>query len=167
MRNLTYFLILTISLCFIFTSCNNSESIKLNPAEVFNNPIGILDESNDYQKLDRVDANNYIKSTNSFKFANIEFQDFEIQESLDEYKNKTYYLTSRSTDQTTSISIKLVKDQNGNLIISEDKCICESSECSENWGCTASGSGSNCACSSCSSNCKKTSTTGENKALDS
>jgi hypothetical protein len=101
-----------------------------------------------------------------FNNTKIEFQDFEIKELRDKNDEPSYYLISRSTDQSSSVSIKLIKDKNGNLLLSQDTCKCETSGCSESWGCNASGSGATCACSSCSSVCKKTSSSGEDEGLD-
>jgi hypothetical protein len=153
---------LSILVLFLMSSCNkysNTETIDLNPENVFENSIGILNDKGNFQRLDRIDVNNVIKSDLGLSFdnKNIEFQDFIIKH--DENEQKQYFLTTRSTDGNASVSIKLVEDSNGNLLLTADTCKCESSDCS-GPSCNASGSGSTCSCSSCFATCKKTSTSG-------
>jgi hypothetical protein len=152
--------------CLIFlSSCDdidfNSENLDLNTENVFENSIGILTADGSFKKLDRIDMNSTIKSDLNLAFnnKNIEFHNFSIQEALDENKKTIYFLKTTSTDKSASVSIKLIKDSNGNLLLSGDTCKCESTDCS--FGCNASGAGSTCACSICNDECKKTSTSGK------
>ncbi len=122
-----------------------------------------MSSSGVFKRLDRIDLNLLIKSDLNFDFKskNVEFHDYKIIEKFDEDNNAEYYLTSKSTSNSASISIKLNRDNSGNLLVTADGCKCESTDCLN--GCNASGAGSTCKCSQCFQTCKKTSTSGGDK----
>jgi len=163
-----------ISNCFLIvlsllSSCNDmdleNDDYDVNTHDVFQNSIGILGTDGSFKRLDRIDMNNFIKSDLDLEFSNknIEFHDYSIQEAQDENRDAIYFLKTTSTDKSASVSIKLLRDPNGNLLLTGDTCKCESTDCS--FGCNASGAGPTCSCSICNNECKKTSTSGEDKSL--
>ncbi len=96
----------------LLSSCNkdfDSPTIDLNPENVFNNSIGTLNNKGEFNRLDRIDVNKVIKSDLdlSFNNENIEFQDFVLKEELDENKQKQFFLSTTSTDNSASVFFQL------------------------------------------------------------
>jgi len=168
------FTILKSIVCFIavliFSSCGeNFSSNKIDFTEgkgVSNNLVGILNSEGQFKRLDRIDINKFLTKDMPSNSFSTEFQEFNISEKKSVEGGIEYYLTSRSTNNQVSISVKLKKDSKNRLLLSGDTCKCETKGCSESWGCNASGSGSTCSCSSCSSDCKKTSSSGEDPGFE-
>jgi len=158
MRSFKIFFTLTFLItAFIACSQNNNDINFENP---FENEIGFINsDTEEFQSITKEQLVNYWKDTFEIE-SNKSFEDFEIRELRDVETGDKYY-TLQTISESGEISITNEVSFNENRILMNKKtCKCESQSCNFS-GCDASlfpGGSGRCQCSTCSGDCKKTST---------
>ena len=151
-------LLIFIVLSLAFVSCDKEE-FTINENEAFANKIGFISsKTGNFVEVNKTQLESNWKKIFDLD-ESVKFNDFRVIKSNYADTNNEYYtLKTISEGGTISIATKLTVDQQNQLMILDTKtCKCESVTCS--WsGCDASLENDNCMCSSCTGDCKKTST---------
>lgn len=152
-------LIIILVFLAMFTSCKEGEEVVINEQVAFENNIGFISsKTGEFVKVNKNQITSYWKQT--FEIDDkVNFDDFKIIKGKYTDTGEDFYLLKTiNTEGTISIATKVTVDNKKNALLMDGKsCKCESVSCTWN-GCDASYSGDNCICSSCSGDCKKTST---------
>lgn len=184
MKNLTKIGVLIFGMC-VFYACSEDkntdseeESISLPNTEQINssemsqgafpeqeafsedvfetNVIGVLDDDGNFYRATENEMINYLTEIFGLDSQSITFGEFTITQVTNEEGEEFWNLKVGSNNGNLKFSVQLSLEQE-NFILAAKTCKCETTGCS--WsGCDAQVSGNNCYCTSCSKDCKKTST---------
>jgi len=159
------FLLLFVIAGIVYACSENTEERSDVTLKANENPtiagatIGYNDDNGSYVVITQDQLTAYWK----YKFdiaEDVNFIDFMVLGGTSDTGDQSVIIRGRSDDGTINIASVLKPmggSQNGMYLMAGGTCKCETNTCS--WsGCEASSSGGSCYCSSCSGDCKKTST---------